>query len=289
MSIGQVPESAKVAILAQGAMGAAVGHRLVDGGAVVITDLTGRGAASRERAGAAGMVNVGLERFGDADLFLSIVPPDSAVATAVLVLPHLASARRPVPYVDCNAVSPATVRRIAALAAAVGVPFIDAAIIGPPPRSTMNDTVFYACGKDIAPLRDLVSRGLDVRALDAGVGAASALKMCYAGIAKGLTGLGAAMILAATRDGAAEALLVEMERSQPRILDLLRPRIPDMLPKAYRWAGEMGEIAAFVGAENGADIYLGLAKLYERLAEDAGGSMEARGDLDAFLKRGDPI
>jgi hypothetical protein len=109
--------------------------------------------------------------------------------------------------------------------------------------------------------------------------------MCYAGIAKGLTGLGAAMILAATREGAAEALMAEMARSQPAILDLLRPRIPDMLPKAYRWSGEMEEIAAFVGADEAALIYQGLARLYDRLARDRRGTEAETNALEGFFER----
>jgi putative dehydrogenase len=246
--------SKTIAILAQGAMGAAVARRLTDNGATVITCLEGRGAASRARAEAAGMIDGPLDRFATADLFLSIVPPDAAHVTAQDVLPHLVADGKHVPYVDCNAVSPATVRRIARLAEAQGSAFIDASIIGPPPIPGATSTVFYASGETLDPMLELGRYGLDVRPLDAGVGAASALKMCYAGIAKGLTGLGAAMILAATREGAAEALMAEMERSQPEILGLLRPRVPDMLPKAYCWAGEMEEIAAFVGAGEAATI-----------------------------------
>lgn len=37
-----------------------------------------------------------------------------------------------------------------------------------------------------------------------------------------------------------------------------------MVPKAYRWVGEMEEIAGFVGEGEG-DIYHGLAKLYQRV------------------------
>lgn len=275
--------SKTVALLAQGAMGAAVAGRLVSGGATVLTCLDGRGGASRARAEAAGMTDVPLARFAQADVFLSIVPPDAAYATADAVLPHLAGAGRRVPYVDCNAVSVATVQRIAALVHESGSRFIDAAIIGKPPTPGVETTVFYAAGEDLAPLLDLRAFGLDVRPLDTGVGAASALKMCYAGITKGLTCLGAAMILAATREGAAEALLAELGRSQPEILALLRPRIPDMLPKAYRWSGEMEEIAAFVGTDEAAQIYAGMARVFERLARDARSFKTEAAALESFL------
>ncbi|WP_158809947.1 NAD(P)-dependent oxidoreductase [Beijerinckia sp. L45] len=278
--------SKTIAILAQGAMGAAVARRLAENGATVITCLAGRGAASRARAEAAGMVDGPLDRFATADVFLSVVPPDAAHVTAQDVLPYLVNDGKHVPYVDCNAVSPETVRRIAALAEASGSAFIDASIIGPPPKLGSTSTVFYASGETLEPMLDLGGYGLDVRPLDAGVGAASSLKMCYAGIAKGLTGLGAAMILAATREGAAGALMAEMERSQPEILGLLRTRIPDMMPKAYRWSGEMEEIAGFVGADEAATIYHGLAQLYERLAQDMRSTTTEADALERFFDLG---
>lgn len=273
-----------IALLAQGAMGAAVAGRLVSQGARVITSLEGRGAASRARAAAAGMQDTGLGSFGEADIFLSIVPPDTALATAKLVLPHLGAKARRVPYVDCNAVSPATVREVEAAVVATGSAFLDASIIGPPPKPGGRGTVFYVSGHSLQPMVDLEHYGLEVLPLDAGVGAASALKMCYAGIAKGLTGLGAAMILAAAREGAGPALLAELVRSQPEILGLLAPRIPDMLPKAYRWSGEMEEIAAFAATPESELIYTGLARLYDRLAADLRAGQRDAGVLEGFFK-----
>ncbi len=270
-----------VAILAQGAMGAAVAQRLSGAGARVLTCLEGRGAGSRERAAEAGMIDGPLARFAEADLFLSIVPPDAALATAGAVLPHLGA--RSIPYVDCNAVSVDTVRRVAARAQEAGAPFVDACIIGPPLKPGVDKTVFYAAGADLDLFLGLRDYGLDIRPLEADVGAASALKMCYAGITKGLTCLGAAMILAATREGASDALMTELQRSQPELLALFRPRIPDMLPKAYRWSGEMEEIAAFVGADEAALIYQGMARVYERLARDGRSTRTEAAALEAFL------
>ena len=90
--------------------------------------------------------------------------------------------------------------------------------------------------------------GLDIRVLEGPIGAASALKMSYAGITKGFTALGAAMALAATRAGAAEALHRELADSQPALLGWLTRQVPRMYPKAYRWVAEMEEIAGFIGA-----------------------------------------
>src|SRR5690349_20172452 len=102
--------SITVAILAPGAMGAAVARRLTEAGATVRTVLSGRSAASAARAKAAGMNDVGDARalVEDADLLLSIVPPGTALDLANRLAPALAAARRKPVYLDCNAVAPAT-------------------------------------------------------------------------------------------------------------------------------------------------------------------------------------
>jgi L-threonate 2-dehydrogenase len=81
--------------------------------------------------------------------------------------------------------------------------------------------------------RALVVRahGLDIRIVGGGMGAASALKMSYAGITKGLTALGAAMMLGATRAGVAEALHAELAASQPALLPWLYPANSQHVPE----------------------------------------------------------
>ena len=81
--------------------------------------------------------------------------------------------------------------------------------------------------------------GLDTRLVDGPAGAASALKMSYAGLTKGFTALGAAMMLGAERAGCAEALRAELAESQPHFLAWLSRQVPRMYPKAYRWVAEM--------------------------------------------------
>src|SRR5262249_19161294 len=111
-----------------------------------------------------------------------------------------------------------------------------------------------------------------------------ALKMSYAGITKGLTALGSAMLLAATRAGAADALRRELADSQPALFAWLSRQVPGMYPKAYRWVAEMEEIADFVQEDGAArGIFEGAAELYERLAADAAGDRREIGALSAFL------
>jgi putative dehydrogenase len=175
---------------------------------------------------------------------------------------------RPV-YIECNAISPATCRRIGDLFHASS--FIDAGIIGGPPVAGTQDPAkgprFYASGRDAYVLTRLASFGLDVAILDGPVGAASGLKLSYAGLTKGFTALCATMLGAAEREGLAEALRAELARSQPGFLARMDRAVPDMRPKAYRWVAEMRQIAEFVGKpDDGATIYEGAALLYQRIA-----------------------
>lgn len=129
--------------------------------------------------------------------------------------------------------------------------------------------------------------GLDVRIVEGPVGAASALKMSYAGINKGLAGIGSAMVVAATRAGAADALRAELALSQPAMLAKLDTALPDMIPKAYRWVAEMREIAGFLGPDHPASqVYEGFARWFEHLAEDAKGEGADAALLKAFAAKG---
>jgi L-threonate 2-dehydrogenase len=278
-----------VAIVAPGNMGAAVARRLTENGVEVLTALAGRGGASVARAAAAGMTDVPLEGLTRAAMVLSILPPVHALAFAEQLAPVLLAAapeaRKPV-FVDCNAVSPETVRRIGAIVAGAGAPFVDGAIIGLPPKPGQRSPHFYVCGESAARVSVLGEYGLDVRVLDGGVGAASALKMSYAGINKGVAALAAAMILAAGRAGATEALYQEMSESLPGLLESLRRQVPDMLPKAYRWVGEMREIAAFAGEDAATQaVFVGFSELFERISQDVAGEKMDSGVLTGFFRR----
>jgi L-threonate 2-dehydrogenase len=285
-----------VAVIAPGAMGAAVGKRLADHSVKVLTSLAGRSPATAARAREAGMVAASDAEISACDFVLSILPPGEALSLAERFAPALkASNAKPV-YVDCNAINPATVERVAAAIAPTGCPFVDAGIIGPPPPPirpprAREDGVgvsgprFYASGAAAPRFAALREYGLDVRVLDGALSAASALKMSYAGITKGTQAIGAAMMLAATRAGSAEALFAELSFSQKALLAQFKQQLPFMPAKAYRWIAEMQEIAGFVGDDPAArELYDGAAHFYERMAEDFAGDQEAVAALKAFLK-----
>lgn len=286
-----------VAVIAPGMMGAAVGRRLADYGVKVLTSLAGRSPSTERRANEAGLLAASDSEIASADFILSIVPPGEALSLAERFAPALkASNTKPV-YVDCNAINPKTVGRVAAAIEPTGCVFVDCGIIGPPPRvaapqaaggeATVTGPRFYASGPAAAQFANLRQYGLDVRMLDGPLHAASALKMSYAGITKGTQAIGAAMMLAATRAGSAAALYEELAYSQKALLQQFQKQLPMMPAKAYRWVAEMEEIAGFVGDGSAAsELYQGAAHFYKRVAEDFAASKEDSKSLEAFLKKG---
>jgi 3-hydroxyisobutyrate dehydrogenase-like beta-hydroxyacid dehydrogenase len=283
---------AVVAIIAQGMMGAGVGRRLHESGATVRTLLSGRSAKSAERARNAGMEPAADEHalLAGADFFLSILPPGEAEPLARRLAPALTALDKKPVYVDCNAVSPQTALRIAAAVAPTGADFVDGGIIGGPPRPGYSPTI-YVSGPRAGQTAVLRDWGIDWRVIESPVGAASALKMSYAGITKGTTAIACAMLLGAARFGCGEALITELTESQPEMLARFREGIPRMYDKAYRWVAEMEEISDFLEQNPPSrDIYAAVARLYDFLATDyddkAPGPGNAVKSLDRVLGRG---
>jgi 3-hydroxyisobutyrate dehydrogenase-like beta-hydroxyacid dehydrogenase len=261
-----------IAVIAPGEMGSAVGRRLREHGARVITSLNGRGAASAARAERDGMVPVASDGdlVGQADFILSIVPPGQAVGLAERLRDPLRRAARKPVFIDFNAVAPDTAKQIGAIVTETGCRFLDGGIIGGPPKANYSGPTFYVSGEGGSEALRLSAHGLALRVIDGPVGAASALKMSYAGITKGFTAIGTVMMLGAARAGCADALRQELAESQPQLLAWLDGQVPGMFPKAYRWVAEMEEIAGFLADDPaGRGIYEGAARLYERLAEAA--------------------
>lgn len=285
-------ETQTVAIVGTGEMGSAIGRRLREYGARVTTSLLGRSTASTRRVERAGLEvrNDDQQLIADAGFLLSIVPPAQAYSVAERFHELLRRAPAKPIYVECNAVSPATVRRIASLLDDTKCGFIDAGIIGGPPPARREPgtrrTSIYASGKDAELLKRLAIHGLEIELLDEQIGSASAFKMCYGALTKGLTAFGSVIIRAASRHDLASALRGELAQSQPEILKLLTRRIPDMLPKAYRWEGEMEEIASFLDDdEAGVSMFKGAAKLYSRLADEVRQNPEPKSrELSELLK-----
>jgi len=254
----------------------------------VVTSLSGRSEASAGRAKAAGMVAVSDQETAQADYFLSIVPPADAMALAEKMAALIAPNNKKPIYVDCNAVSPPTKIKIGEVVAKSGAPFVDGGIIGLPPKEGYTPFI-HVSGPDAEKVAALTEFGIKVNVVEGPVGAASALKMSFAGITKGVTAVGAMMMLAATRAGVSDKLRSELERSYPMFLTSFQRSVPDMFDKAYRFVGEMEEISDFTGEGDPAakQLYQAVAEFYTRIAADHEGKHEETGALSAFLKKKD--
>jgi 3-hydroxyisobutyrate dehydrogenase-like beta-hydroxyacid dehydrogenase len=274
-----------------GEMGAGIAKRLTSHGMRVLTSLTGRGEASARRAAEAKVEIVPDDRalMEGADFMLSIVPPATACALAERLAPALqAVAKKPI-YVDCNAISPQTVREVAAVLAPSGCGFADSGILGFAPKGEADSPRIYVSGPAAKEVAGLARFGLDMRLLDDKIGSASALKCSYAALGKGLTALASLLILGAQRSGTDDALLREFATYQPQLLAWFKRMVPDMYGKSYRWVGEMEEIARYLSATPGGEMtYRGIARMFEHMAKVAGerGRPDNEIDLlDAFLAR----
>jgi 3-hydroxyisobutyrate dehydrogenase-like beta-hydroxyacid dehydrogenase len=260
----------RIALISPGAMGSAMAERLTEAGHSVFTSLTDRSAATRARADAAGMIHADDATLAGCDLLVSVVPPADAEALVDRFAPHIGVQPRKPLFVDANALNPASKKLLAARLAAQGCDMVDGAIIGPPPRGGPRVTTTFLSGARAAEAMVLDVPGCGASLLDGDIGAASALKMCYGGINKGVVGLASALLRAAHRHGAADALRAEMQRSMPDLFTRYGRQIPDMVPKAYRWVAEMEEIAAFLGEEDraGAQLFEGMAGLFAHVEAD---------------------
>ena len=254
----------KIAILMPGDMGHGVGRALREHGQDVLTCLAGRSDRTRGLAEAAGVRDAGslVALCAEADMILSILPPDAALAQARAAVAAMQAAGRTPVYVDCNAVSPMTVREVAGVITQAGASFIDCGIIGLAPGKGPA-TRFHVSGPDTSPMEALDGMGIQVIPMGAEIGRASALKMVYAGLTKGTMTLHTAMLLAAHQLGVFEETVAEYADSQQAALKAMEFRVPRIPADAGRWIGEMEEIAATLASvgvtpgfhEGAAEIY----------------------------------
>ncbi|MAT84015.1 MAG: phosphogluconate dehydrogenase [Gammaproteobacteria bacterium] len=265
-------------LLHPGAMGATVGATLRAGGHRVRWVAAGRSEATARRAAAAG-----LEACTDLSSALqgahgvvSVCPPDQASAVAAAV----EEAGFDGLYVDANAIAPATAR---SLQARFGERLVDGGIIGPPAQRP-GTTRLYLSGAAADAVAAWFRAGpLEAVALaDRPAGAASALKMAYAAYTKGSAALLLAVRALAEHEGVAAALTEEWGLSQPGLAERCSAAARGTAPKAWRFVGEMQEIAdTFAAAELPRGFHEAAADVYRRLA----GFRDAEAAPDAVIRR----
>ncbi|MGH7301369.1 MAG: DUF1932 domain-containing protein, partial [Candidatus Rokuibacteriota bacterium] len=225
-----------------------------------------RSAGTRERAAAVGLEDAGTvdALVAASDVVLSICPPHAALDLAR----EIAARRFTGLFVDGNAVAPATAREIGAVVERGGATFVDGGLIGPPPRSA-GSTRLYLSGREAKRAVALFeSSALEAIAVNDVPGAASALKMVYAAFTKGTSALLMAVRALAASEGVDDALLAEWRRSQPDLPKRSEAAARDNARKAWRFVGEMDEIAAtFEAAGLPGGFHAAAGEIYRRLAD----------------------
>jgi 3-hydroxyisobutyrate dehydrogenase-like beta-hydroxyacid dehydrogenase len=253
-----------VALLHPGNMGVTIGAAAATSGARVIWASHERSKATQERARQAGLVDVGnlTDAVQASDIVFSVCPPHAALELAQTVAAQNFSGI----YVDANAISRATAEQIGEIVTKGGASFVDGGIIGSPVKRA-GTTRLYLSGDCAPEVAELFSASmLDARTISVIPGAASALKVAYAAWTKCTDALVLAIRALAAHEGIDKALMEEWSISQP---DLERRSVRAAAvatPKAWRYVGEMREIAeTFEAAGLPTGFHNAAAEICERL------------------------
>jgi hypothetical protein len=234
-----------VGVLHPGEMGAVIAAALEEAGNDVLWASEGRSEATRSRAAAFQDAGTVAELARRCEVVISVVPPHAAVELAESLPPFAGI------YVDANAISPETARRVGLVVDR----FVDGGIVGGPPAPRL-----YLSGAEAAQVAALFEGS---RIETEVVASASALKCAYAAWSKGTGALLLAIRDFARAEGVEEPLREEWARSLPRLEARLAAAERSAAAKGWRWIGEMDEIAAALAAhglppgfhEAAADVY----------------------------------
>lgn len=271
-----------IAILMPGDMGHGCAIAFKENGFRVVTSLTGRSERTKGLAAKAEIEDLGSfeEVARQADIVLSILPPESALAQATAFADAMIAAGSKPPYVDCNAIAPATTHKVGAEIARAGAVYIDGGIIGLNPVKEAGRTRLYVSGPDTMSVEQIDGRGMTVRKIGNEIGKASGMKMVYASATKGTFALHAAVLTTAQSMGLTEEYLTELSESQPNMLAAMERMVPRIPLDAARWLGEMHEISAtFADAGVTPKFHQGAADVME-LADRTPIAAETRETVD---------
>ena len=262
----------KVGLMTPGDMGQAVAMQIKAQGFTVCTALDERSERSRALAREAGLIDVGTvaRLVAECDVVLSVMNPGAALDFACDAANALRASGRQTLIVDCNAIAPDTVHEITGMIERAGGRFLDAGIIGPPPRGKAK-TNLYVSGPGASDLEQLAGPQLVVNVISERIADASALKMCYGALNKGTQGLWLEVLIAAQRLGIDALLDQQLRQShQADLYNWALGQFPIMPPKAYRWVPEMLEISKTLAAAGITQkVFEGTAEIYGFVAGTA--------------------
>ncbi len=255
----------KIGIISPGAMGISVAATMQRSGFDVYWASAGRSGSSVARAqehnllDAQTMANLCVT----CDVLVSVCPPHTAVSIAEEVL---ATGFTGV-YLDANAIAPNKAAYIAEMMTAAGVVFVDGSIIGGPAWEPQR-TWLYLSGEQAELAASFFAAGpLETAVIGDKIGQASALKMCFAAYSKGTTALLSMILAGAEALGVRANLEEQWSRGGSDFATQTQQRVRRVTAKAWRFEGEMHEIAAtFAHVGLPAGFHEAAANIYQRLA-----------------------
>jgi 3-hydroxyisobutyrate dehydrogenase-like beta-hydroxyacid dehydrogenase len=274
-----------IGLLHPGDMGAFIGACLRHNGHHVLWASEGRSPATAARALQAGLTAALslADLVADSAVIVSVCPPDAAEDVAQRVVAHGFRGL----YVDANAIAPQRAAAISASLHAAGAAFVDGSILGGPSWD-QGQTDLYLSGPRAADAAALFAGPrLAARVLGPDAGQASALKMCYAAYTKGTSALLGAILAAADALDVTQPLLDQWTQDDANFPARTQQRVRRVTAKAWRFAGEMDEIAAtFQAAGLPGGFHASAAELFRRLShfKDADTLPELEDVLKALRK-----
>jgi 3-hydroxyisobutyrate dehydrogenase-like beta-hydroxyacid dehydrogenase len=255
----------KIGILHPGEMGISVAAAALHGGHQFYWMSQDRSNKTRIRATKYGLKETHslVEFCQTCEIVLSVCPPHAAEEVAKSVI----EARFKGLYLDANAISPQRAIMIARRLEENGIQFVDGGIIGGP-AWTPKETWLYLAGQHAYEIAVCFSEGpLETKVIGDEIGKASALKMCYAAYSKGTTALLAAILATAESLGVRDELYQQWNMQDEGFSEQINQRITRVTAKAWRFEGEMNEIAeTFHEAGLPAEFHRAAAEIYRRLS-----------------------
>lgn len=234
----------KIGIMSIGEMGFHWAKLLKGHGVEVLTYDKDRGEVSRKRSKNAGVDSLGsmTDLVSQADLIVSIVVPSAAIDVAKKIAQAVKTAgRKDLIFLDANAISPMTAEEIGKSLDPAGVRFIDGCIIGAAAKMGKG-TIVYVSGPEANRMQVLERFNIPVKILGPSTSQASAFKVVYAGLTKGLQGLFCELLMGARRFGLLQELRAQYDESFPGLLDKISSSIVGLKIHAGRRAEEMDEL-----------------------------------------------
>ncbi len=255
----------QIGIVHPGQMGVFIAAKLQDNNNKVFWASENRSQKTRRRAEQYHLheVNSLIELCERCPIIVSVCPPAIAEEMAL----KIKNCSYKGIYVDANAINPKRSLKIGLMLESNSINYVDGGIIGNPAWDK-GSTSLYLSGKYAELIADCFPNSrLEVHLLGPEIGKASAIKMCYASYTKGTTALLSGILALAEYHDVRDNLEFEWSRDGSQLTDNAHRRVTGVTAKAWRFVGEMKEIAAtFENASLPDGFHKASEEVYRRIA-----------------------